>query len=73
MENKKEKSFEELVTELNEVIKKLENNDISLDDAVKNYTNGVELSKKCYQLLDKNEKLVTLKMTEAGLEEFNEE
>lgn len=49
----------------------MENKNISLDDAVKNYTLGIELSKKCYDILDKNEKLVTLKMTENGLENFD--
>ena len=57
MENK-DKSFEELMAEFESVIRNLENRDISLDDAVKNYTKGVELSKKCYDMLNKNEKLV---------------
>jgi len=72
MENN-EKSFEQLMTELEETVKKLENRDISLDDAVKAYSKGLELSKKCYNILDKNQKLVTEKMTEQGLEEFSEE
>lgn len=69
MENK-EKSFEELISDFENVIRKLEDKNISLDDAVSSYTKGVELSKKCYDILDKNEKLVALKMTENGLENF---
>ena len=61
MENK-DKSFEELMAEFESVIRNLENRDISLDDAVKNYTKGV----------DKNEKLVVEKMTENGLVKFEE-
>lgn len=70
MENN-EKSFEELISDFENVIRNLENKNISLDDAVKTYTLGIELSKKCYDILDKNEKLVTLKMTENGLENFD--
>ncbi len=71
MENN-EKSFEELMAEFETVIRNLENREISLDDAVKNYTKGVELSKKCYDMLNTNEKLVVEKMTENGLIKFEE-
>ena len=70
MENK---SFEELMVELEETLKALENTNISLEDAVKKYTKGLEISKKCYEILTTNEELVVKKMTEAGLEDFNSE
>lgn len=70
---KNNKSFEELMNELEDTVKKLENKDISLDEAVKNYTLGLELSKKCYEILGSNEKLVVKKMTESGLEDFVKE
>ena len=47
--------------------------DISLEDAVKGYTKGLELSKKCYSILSTNEELVVKKMTESGLVDFNKE
>jgi exodeoxyribonuclease VII small subunit len=72
MENK-DKSFEELMKELEETVTKLESRDITLDDAVKAYSRGLELSKTCYSILEKNQKLVTEKMTSEGLVEFNEE
>jgi exodeoxyribonuclease VII small subunit len=72
MENK-EKSFEQLMKELEETVTKLESRDITLDDAVKAYSRGLELSKTCYSILEKNQKLVTEKMTSEGLVEFNEE
>lgn len=74
MENKQieEKSFEQLIVELEQVIRNLENREIALDDAVSNYTKGVELSKKCFELLNKNEKLVVEKMTENGLTKFED-
>ncbi len=67
---KENKSFEELLTELENTVKNLENKEISLDEAVKDYTKGLELSKKCYDILGSNEKLVVKKMTEAGLVDF---
>ena len=70
MENK---TFEELMLELDGVLKALENKDISLEDAVKGYTTGLELSKKCYEILNKNEELVVQKMTEAGLVDFKKD
>lgn len=71
MENNK--TFEECMLELEGILRNLENRDISLTDAVNNYTKGLELSKECYSLLTENEKLVVSKMTEAGLEDFKVE
>ncbi len=55
MENK---TFEELLKSLEQVVKDLENKEIPLDDAVKKYQLGLELSKACYQMLEEAEKLV---------------
>lgn len=72
MENK-ELSFEECITKLEEILKNLEKSDISLEDAVKGYTKGLELSKKCYEILSSNEALVVQKMTESGLVDLDKE
>ena len=72
MENK-ELSFEEYLLELEKILRDLENKDILLDDAVKGYTKGVEISKKCYEILEANTELVTSKMTDNGLVEYNGE
>ena len=72
MENK-ELSLEEYLLELEKILRDLENKDISLDDAVKGYTKGVEISKKCYEILEANTELVTSKMTDNGLVEYNGE
>ncbi len=74
MENKKEeKSFEELLSELESIIKKLDDKDVSLEDAVKNYTLGLDISKKCNEILTKNEEMIIEKMTDTGPEEFKTE
>lgn len=69
----KNKSFEEYLNELEVILRTLEDKNISLEDAVKGYTTGLELSKKCYEILNTNEKLVVEKMTEAGLVDFKQE
>ena len=71
MEN--EKSFEELMEELDSLLKKLEDKEISLDESVKSYTKAMERSKKGYDILEKNEKLIVSKMTDMGLTNFEEE
>ncbi len=65
------KTFEEYLAELDNALKALENKDASLEESVANYTKGLELAKKCYEILNTNEKLVVKKMTEAGLVDFN--
>jgi len=53
-----QKSFEALLKDLEQVVKDLENKDIPLDEAVKKYQLGLELSKSCYDMLEKAEKLI---------------
>ncbi len=67
------KTFEENLKKLEEIVRSLENKDISLEDAVKNYTTGLELSKACFDILNTNEQLVVQKMTESGLVDFKSE
>ena len=69
----KNKTFEENLMELEKIVRSLEDKNISLEDAVKNYTLGLELSKKCYDILNTNEQLVVKKMTESGLVDFKKE
>lgn len=68
-----DKSFEQYLTDLETILRSLEDKNISLEDAVKGYTTGLELSKKCYEILNKSEELVVQKMTESGLVDFNKE
>lgn len=64
-------TFEQALEKLETVVKKLENKDISLDEAVKLYNEGLILSKVCYDLLKQSEKLVSTKMTETGEKAFD--
>ncbi|MDD2260073.1 MAG: exodeoxyribonuclease VII small subunit [Acholeplasmataceae bacterium] len=66
-----ELTFEQALEKLENVVKKLENKDISLDEAVKLYNEGLSLSKVCYDLLKKSERLVSTKMSETGESPFD--
>lgn len=67
------KTFEQNLKELESLVRSLEDKNISLEEAVKNYTLGLELSKKCYDILNTNEQLIVKKMTENGLVDFGSE
>lgn len=54
----KNKSFEMMLKELEEVVIKLENKDINLEDAVEEYKNGIKLAKECYEILESAEKVI---------------
>ena len=66
----KKLTVEENFEKLEETIEKLENQEISLEDAFRLYTEGMEILKNCNEQLDHVEKQV-LKLTEDGsLEEM---
>lgn len=69
----KELNFEEALKQLEEVVNALEKEDISLDDAVKNYQKGLELSKRCYDIFSETEKLVVKKVEDGKISDFNSE
>lgn len=51
--------FEDLLNELNEIVKELESGTLSLEDSIKKYEKGIELSKKCKdKLISANEIIV---------------
>ncbi|MBQ9267088.1 MAG: exodeoxyribonuclease VII small subunit [Clostridia bacterium] len=56
----KKKSFEEAISELENVVNELESSDLSLDESVKKFQTGMELSQYCNQLLEEAEKRITV-------------
>ena len=66
-----ENNFEQNLKLLEEVVKNLENKDISLDLAVKLYKEGLELSKKCFEELKQNEEVIVKEMKNNKLEDYN--
>ena len=55
MEKKTEKTFEEKLTRLNEIVEKVENTTLSLEDAMKLYEEGNGLIKDLQKSLDEAE------------------
>ncbi|NLL68976.1 MAG: exodeoxyribonuclease VII small subunit [Acholeplasmataceae bacterium] len=54
----KNKSFEQLLTELEQIVKDLEAKDIQLETAIKKYQQGIELAKLSYKMLDEAQALI---------------
>jgi exodeoxyribonuclease VII small subunit len=67
MEKKEEKNFEELIEELEEITTQLENDKLTLDDSVKLFEKGMNISKDCNERLENAEKRITILLnTEDG-------
>ncbi len=68
MENK---SFEEALTELETIVKELENGSVELDKAINKYSDAMKLVKYCSDKLNNAEEKVNKILTENGnLEDF---
>lgn len=66
-----EKSFEQGLVELEQVVKDLENGDIELNEAVTKYNEGMMLVKHCHDLLKNAENVIVKMMKDDTLEDFN--
>lgn len=53
-------SFEEAINELEKTVNELEVEKLTLDESVKKFQKGMELSKYCNELLDKAEKDISI-------------
>ena len=56
----KKQTFEDSLQKLEQIVKKMESGDLSLDDAVSQYEAGIKQSKFCMNYLDKIEKKISL-------------
>ncbi len=59
-------NLEKNISELEEIVKSLEKNDISLDDALKLFERGVVLSSQCTKMLDEAEQKVSVLLKNDG-------
>ena len=57
---KEDISFEEAMEKLEKIADELESEDLSLDTSVKKFEEGMELSKKCNEILQNAEKKITV-------------
>jgi exodeoxyribonuclease VII small subunit len=69
----KEKTFEQSLNALEEIVQRLERGDVPLEEALEAFQEGVALSKQCQETLEKAEKTLTKMMTENNSEILFEE
>ena len=58
--------FEKSLTRLEEVVKRLESTDLSLDEAMKLFEEGMNLSRDCQKQLEQSEARVEILLKKAG-------
>ncbi|NDO18226.1 exodeoxyribonuclease VII small subunit [Lachnospiraceae bacterium MD329] len=56
------KTFEQSITELETIVAKLEDGDVTLDESLELFEQGIKLSKSCQKMLDSAEKRVSVLM-----------
>lgn len=61
-----EKTYEAATTELEQILTQLENNQLPLEDAIKQFESGVALIKHCQGILDTTEQKIQGLMGDAG-------
>ena len=54
------KTFEEQISQLEEIVRQLETGSCSLEDSLKLFEDGIKLSKSCHDMLEKAEKKVSV-------------
>ncbi len=70
--NDKEKTFEESILELENLVKELESGNCPLDDAINKFTKGMKLAKYCGDKLTAATEKVNKILTETGeLQDFD--
>ena len=66
MAKEKELSFEESLSSLEEIVKKLEVGDVPLDDAINEFNKAMQLAKTCDEKLKKAEESITKLVKDNG-------
>ena len=68
---KKSESFEENLEQLESIVKKLENGDIPLDEAIDKFNEGMKLAGECNKILESANDTITKALNKDGnLEDF---
>ena len=53
-------NFEENIEQLEKVVQELESGNLNLEDSIKKFGEGINLSKKCNEILEEAEKKITV-------------
>lgn len=64
--SKKDVNFEELIEKLEDITNKLEKEQLSLDESVKLFEEGMQISKECNSKLEDAEKRITILINQNG-------
>lgn len=70
--SEKDINFEEAMKKLEEIANQLERNDLDLDKSVEKFEEGMQLSKKCSEILENAEKKITILIND-GKDNLTEE
>ena len=57
---KENKNFEEMMQDLEKIAKDLEGGELSLDESVKKFEEGMKISKECSEILENAEKKISI-------------
>ena len=60
------KSFEELMANLESIVQELEKGELNLDDSVAKFEEGMKISKECNKILENSEKRITILLENNG-------
>ncbi len=63
---KKEENFESKMEELEKIVQELEKGDLSLEDSVSKFEEGMKISKECNTLLNNVEKKISIILEKNG-------
>ena len=69
-----DKTFEKSITELEKIVAQLEKGDLSLDEMLKQFEDGIALSRSCNKMLNEAEKRINVLVKKGGeieKQEFN--
>lgn len=71
--SKEKENFEEKMQKLEQIVGELEKGDLNLDDSVKKFEEGINISKECNKILEDAEKKITIlvKKEDGEVEEEN--
>jgi len=62
----KENTFEDAMSELEDIVKRLESGDLPLEESLKIFEKGVALSRFCFNKLEEAEKRVSILIKDEG-------
>lgn len=72
----KEIKFEEAMEQLEKIAQELEKGNLSLEESISKFEEGMKLSKQCNNMIEKAEKKITILLSKDGKieeEDFSEE